>query len=153
MASGGGKYKWTDESHGQNDTAELLGDILWNLRPGNFEFTAIKAMHMPACDHQWESRTKQMMVVLVLPPRPQILIDCESDSKSEDDHIHFLQEPSHFAIQALLDYYEAEETIGLVRCSVCDVVNAHAQAKPRFEFTSDIIIFRINRYEVIDGGN
>ena len=110
-------------------------------------------MHASSCDHQWEVRVSQMMVVLSLPPRPQVLIDCESDANSEDENIHFLHQPSHFTIRALLDYYETEETIELVRCGVCDVVNAHAQAKPRFEFTSDIIIFRINRYEVIDGEN
>ena len=84
-----------------------------------------------------------MMAVLSLPPRPQVVIDCDSDANSEEENVHFRQEPYHFTIRALLDYYEAEETIHHVKCRVCDVVNAHSRAKPRFEFTSDIIIFRI----------
>ena len=110
-------------------------------------------MHAISCDHHWETQMSQMMAVLSLPPRPHVLIDCVSDSNSEDENIHFLQEPFHFTIRALLDYYEAEETIEQVRCRICNVVNAHAQKKPRFQFTSDIIIFRINRYEIIDGEN
>ena len=64
-----GKYRWTSQSHGQDDVAELLGDIIFPKLPGNFQVTGVRQMNAYVCGHSWETRTAEMMAVLSLPPR------------------------------------------------------------------------------------
>ena len=68
------KYQWTPESRGQDDAAELLGDILWNMRPGNFGIISSRYMHTLTCNHHWQIRALQMMAVLSLPPRIELVV-------------------------------------------------------------------------------
>ena len=50
------KYAWTPESSGQDDAAELLGDILFDELPGNFAIVDTRHTRAAVCGHKWASQ-------------------------------------------------------------------------------------------------
>ena len=132
----GGKYAWTPESHGQDDVAELLGDILYRRHPGNFAVTGLRLLSACGCQHSWERRMPEMMAVLNLPPR-----DAFEGCRPDCGH----------SITALLEHRAIVEEIDDLHCDVCQLGGQHGESSYGFEFDSEVVIFRINRYEVVDG--
>ena len=135
----GNKYKWTAASNGQDDAAELVADILWNHRAtGNFMVSRTSMLYACSCRHSWRGRVDPgIMTVLDLPP----IVTTPNGVKQWQT----------FTVKELLDFNQDEKIVEDLECGVCHRRNAHAKSSAFFYITSDVALFRINRYESVNG--
>ena len=66
-----GKYQWTQESHGQDDVAELVGDILYDFAgTRDFDVASVRQLRtwcIPCVrEHSWDSDPIQEMMAVLL---------------------------------------------------------------------------------------
>ena len=64
-AKWGNKYAYTDEFNGQDDAAELLGDLLWDAPA--YRLSCKKTIKYHQCQHVTESQQSLCMLVLSMP--------------------------------------------------------------------------------------
>ena len=141
------KYKWTPESGGQDDAAELLGDILYDYLPdgfaalvfetlpGRFVIAQTRFLRAAACEHEWTRTLNQHMIVLAFPPKD-----------------HSVEEPQYHLKRDLLRYYESEEPIDDLTCDSCKIPHQSGKSWTRIERWGDVIVFRIQRYGISEDG-
>ena len=120
-------------SEGQDDAAELLGDILYDCEPRHVSVHDSICLRACGCDHQWVTTTDYMMLVLQFP----------AQVSADDFH------EAVYTISSLLEHYTVEYMIEDIECGVCGIRQAFGFGSRTVHSSSETMIVRINRYDDI----